>query len=71
MDEQNVTLSECWKLCQFENGGPRPIVAEEDNSLVETVASELVAVVLEAQVRVQGGPSARGLGYVDINSITY
>ena len=52
MDEQNVKItSERWELCQFENGGPRPIVAEED-SLVETVASEFVAVVLEAQVRV-------------------
>ena len=71
MDEQNVAItSECWKLCQFENGGPRPIVAEEDNSLVETVASESVAVVLEAQVRVQGDPSARGLGYVSISSLS-
>ena len=52
MDEQNVAItSERWKLCQFENGGSRPIVAEED-SLVETVASEFVPVVLEAQVRV-------------------
>ena len=52
MDEQNVAIiSERWKLCQFENGGPRPTVAEED-SLVETVASELVPFVLEAQVRV-------------------
>ena len=51
MDEQNVVItSERWELCQFENGGPRPVVAEED-SLVETVASEFVAVVLEAQVR--------------------
>ena len=52
MDEQNVVItSERWKLCQFENGGPRPIVAEED-SFVETVASEFVIIVLEAQVRV-------------------